>query len=190
MSTSPNNSDTEWLLELEESAQGTDLYSAPGQEVQMQDAREDAAGPAVEQSDMDLVAMARVKRRSLGETMQALEVSISRAISSDGWAADVDASVRDLRQAVHDHIGVTEGPNGLLAEIVELAPRLSGESELIKAEHQSLETSLRSLQEALGSSPDSIRRKATVVLGRLTLHRQRGADIVYEAYNVDIATAD
>ena len=190
MSTSPNNSETEWLLELEDSAQGTDLYSAPGGEVQMQDARDDAAEPVVEPSDMDLVRMARVKRRSLGETMRALEVSISRASSSDGWVEHVDGSVRALRQAFHEHMGVTEGPSGLLAEIVDLAPRLSGESELIEAEHQALESSLRSLQETLGSSSHSIRRKATVVLGRLTLHRQRVADIVYEAYNVDIATAD
>jgi hypothetical protein len=28
------------------------------------------------------------------------------------------------------------------------------------------------------------------VLGRLSLHRQRGADLVYEAYNVDIAAGD
>ena len=190
MSTIPNNSDTEWLLELEESAQGTDLYQAPGGKTQLEEAREDAVGPNVEQHQMNLVGMARLKRISLGDAMRALETAVSRAASSDRWTEVVRDSVADLRQAFHEHIVVTEGPNGLLSEIVDLAPRLSGEAGLIEGEHRALEASLRGLESALGGAPDSVRRKATVVLGRLTLHRQRGADIVYEAYNVDIATAD
>lgn len=194
MSTSPNNSDTEWLLELEESAQGTDLYEAPGGQAQMETAIEDTADTADLSAEgtatTTLVGMARIKRRSLAESMRALETSISRATPSQGWAEDVRASIHAVRDAFHQHIVVTEGSQGLLAEIVDLAPRLSGEAVLIEQEHQSLEDSLRSLERAIGSEPEAIRRKATVVLGRLTLHRQRGADIVYEAYNVDIATAD
>jgi hypothetical protein len=34
--------EAEWRLELEESAQGTDLFEAPGGEAQVEDAREDA----------------------------------------------------------------------------------------------------------------------------------------------------
>jgi len=190
MSNNPNNSDTEWLLELEESAQGTDLYEAPGGQAQMETAKEDIADLSVEGPATTLVGIARIKRRSLGESMRALETSISRATSSDGWAEDVQASIQSVRDAFHEHIMVTEGSKGLLAEIVDLAPRLSGEAVLIEKEHQSLEDALRSLERAMGSEAEAIRRKATVVLGRLTLHRQRGADIVYEAYNVDIATAD
>ena len=35
-----------------------------------------------------------------------------------------------------------------------------------------------------------VRRRVTSLLGRLTAHRQRGSDLVYDAYNVDIAAAD
>jgi hypothetical protein len=85
---------------------------------------------------------------------------------------------------------ITEGPLGLLAEIVDLAPRLSVETNLIEAEHRSLELALSDLEDVLVGPSKSVRRKATVVLGRLALHRQRGAYIVYEAYNIDIATGD
>jgi len=190
MSNNPNNTESEWLLELEESAQGTDLYEAPGAKAQVDAAREDAAGPNLDQPEMDLVRMARLKRKSLGEAMRALEASISGAAPLAGWTQAVRDSVRDLREAFHEHIVVTEGPQGLLAEIVDLSPRLSGEAGLIKEEHQALEESLRGLESSLGDEPEAVRRKATIVLGRLTLHRQRGADIVYEAYNVDIAAGD
>lgn len=190
MSTNSSNTESEWLLELEESAQGTDLYEAPGGATQMESAREDAAESAVSQPEMNLVARARARRKSLGEAMRGLETSVSSAVSLDGWASGVRDSVEELRGAFHQHIVVTEGPLGLLAEIVDLAPRLSGEADLIEAEHRSLELALSDLEDVLGGPSESVRRKAIVVLGRLALHRQRGADIVYEAYNVDIATGD
>jgi hypothetical protein len=36
----------------------------------------------------------------------------------------------------------------------------------------------------------SVRRQVTTLLGRLTLHRQAGADLVFDAYNVDIGAMD
>jgi hypothetical protein len=35
-----------------------------------------------------------------------------------------------------------------------------------------------------------IRRRVVNLIGRLTLHRQAGSDLVFEAYNVDIAASD
>ena len=190
MSTKSNNSEKEWLLELEESAQGTDLYEAPGGATQVESAREDTIDADVPQPEMTLISRARAKRKSLGEAMRGLETSVSSAASSDGWTIGVLDSVEKLREAFHQHIVITEGPLGLLAEIVDLAPRLSVETNLIEAEHRSLELALSDLEDVLGGPSKSVRRKATVVLGRLALHRQRGAYIVYEAYNIDIATGD
>ena len=95
MSTNSNNSEKEWLLELEESAQGTDLYEGPGGATQVESAREDAIDADVPQPEMTLVSRARAKRKSLGEAMRGLETSVSSAASSDGWAIGVLDSVEN-----------------------------------------------------------------------------------------------
>jgi hypothetical protein len=40
------------------------------------------------------------------------------------------------------------------------------------------------------ASVTQVRRRVIALLGRLAIHRQRGSDLVYEAYNVDITAAD
>jgi hypothetical protein len=40
------------------------------------------------------------------------------------------------------------------------------------------------------ASRSAVRRRVVNLIGRLTLHRQAGSDLVFEAYNVDIAASD
>ena len=103
----------------------------------------------------------------------------------------------ELRQALDEHIEEVEGPDGLLAEIMESAPRLASEVEILRQEHGQLVTALIRAQEIsraveIDTAPDPLRlrRAVTRLLGRLTLHRQRGSDLVFEAFNVDIGVAD
>ena len=191
--------DTErsWRLELEESAQGTDLFEAPGAQSQTEIARDDAIEARAGQTGSPRVEKARSRRASLGDVMTSLEAAVAKPAFAKGWEDDVASCVHALRAAFDDHVAVTEGPGGLLEEIIDVAPRLESEVEIIVAEHRSLEDSLLNLEEAvslvrspLHVQPERIRKRSLVVLGRLAVHRQRGADVVYEAYNVDIATAD
>jgi hypothetical protein len=93
-----------------------------------------------------------------------------------------------LSRAADDHVTDTEAPDGLLAEIVEEAPRLWREAEGLRAEHETLiEECARMLGRVEGSdSPLSLRSQVNVLLGRFERHRYRGADLVYEAFDVDI----
>lgn len=193
--------DTEWRLELEESAQGTDLFEAPGSAVHAEDARQEATdwNAGVESSDGPgaRVEKARARRHSLAGAMTTLESVVASPAAAAGWLEAVGVALDGLRSALEEHMSVTEGHEGLLAEIVEVAPRLSTEVELVKSEHgELLETLERAHLTLTGAielgidDPEPIRRRIMTLLGRLSLHRQRGADLVYEAYNVDIATAD
>ena len=191
-------SDAERMLELEESAQGVDLYRAPGSELHFQmEAEEAAAQPTIiEGLPSDRLARAKTRRHWLRSAMAGSEAAVAGPSSRQGWLSEVNASLAELRLALDEHIAEVEGPDGLLAEIIQSTPRLASEVEILRREHRQLVTAVARAQEISRAvetdpSPDPLRlrRAVTTLLGRLTLHRQRGSDLVFEAYNVDIGAA-
>jgi hypothetical protein len=142
------------------------------------------------------LSRAQLRRHDLAEAMTALEDAIAGPASVAGWLNRVEASLGDLRAALDAHIEEVEGPHGLLAEIVSADPRLAPYTEDLRKDHIELlgawvraETTARAVRGGL-ALPSKVRRRVTTLLGRLTLHRQAGADLVYEAHSVDIAAVD
>lgn len=133
---------------------------------------------------------ARGRRLDLMLAMQGLEKAVaSAAPDQETWLADVRSTSSDVMAALRAHIDEVEGEDGLLAEMRFDAPRLTHMVEDLEREHQDLLAACDRLEEALyADSPDIRRgrRRALRLLGQLSLHRQAGADLVYEAYNVDI----
>ena len=120
-------------------------------------------------------------------------ISVRRAVgapiaSGDRWRKRLRRELIKLARAADDHVVETEAPNGLLAEIVEEAPRLWREADGLRAEHLMLVQECACvLGQVEGSgSPLSLRRQVNTLLGRFERHRYRGADLVYEAFDVDI----
>jgi hypothetical protein len=190
--------EAERLLELEESAQGAGLYRAPGEELQVEKARDQAEasgwipgeGAAAQPSRLD---KARVRRHALREAMQGLEHAVGRPVASQGWSRVVEPALDDLEEAIRAHIEEVEAPDGLLAEMLEVVPRLSALIDTIRDEHRALLESVGQARQLLDSEPFdglAVRRRAVSLLGYLARHRQHGSDLVYEAYMVDIAAAD
>ena len=187
--------DAERMLELEESAQGVDLYRAPGSDLQFQMAVEDAgAQPGLPDSAL---ARARSRRSRLHQAMSGSESVLAGPSSWQGWLGEVDASLAELRQALDEHTLEVESPDGLLAEIMLSTPRLASEVEALRSEHRDLVSAVIRAQWAARSVATDqthdtlrLRRAVTTVLGRLALHRQRGSDLVFDAYNVDIGAVD
>lgn len=140
--------------------------------------------------------------REVGRTRAGLHralVQVERKISSpargreESWAKEVRISLEELRRALDEHIEVTERVDGLYAEITARAPRLAGKIERLAAEHPEMRDATAALIERLESTPigqpwplDDARDDLQRLLGRLVRHRQRGADLVWEAYNLDI----
>ncbi len=191
--------DAERLLELEESAEGVDLFRPPGEQLQVDKARDQAEASgwipdsAATARRRPSLARARARRDDLHEAMVQLETSVAGPAQSDGWTKAVHTSLLTLRGALDAHIREVEVPDGLLAEIAEMAPRLLPDIETIFAEHVELIRAWDRAREALeaeGVREAEVRRRVTWLLGRLTIHRQRGSSLVYDAYNVDIGAAD
>jgi hypothetical protein len=94
-----------------------------------------------------------------------------------------------LRVVFGVHVEVTESPGGLYEEILEIAPRLANKIARFKREHVSITRAIASALEELpdiGLATPDLQRRLDRLYELLARHRRRGADLVYEAYHVDI----
>lgn len=143
---------------------------------------------------------ARLRRKTLHDTIVHLEEAISSPAAGriDDWTAEVLKEVVEVREAFEQHIVVTEREEGLYDEILERAPRLAGNVRRLREEHPEIgahigRTVTRLEQEQVGDetwSLDVARDDLQRLIGQISRHRQRGADLVWEAYNVDIGGLD
>ncbi len=135
------------------------------------------------------------RRADLHTALVAVERAISRpAVGREpDWSKDVVRSLQDLDHAIGEHIEVTERTEGLYDEISAKAPRLAGKIQLLREEHPEMRQAAEDLIARFETAPvgdawpvadarDDLQR----LLGRLVRHRQLGADLVWEAYNLDI----
>lgn len=101
-----------------------------------------------------------------------------------------------LGEAFQRHAEQSEGPDGLLNQIVDTAPRLANAVHQIIDEHQHLLAEIARLEtEAIDTAGDPqqvqpVREQALSLLRSVAAHRQRGADLIYESYSVDIEAGD
>lgn len=140
--------------------------------------------------ELDAVRRRRAElRESLNQLEQALAVAaVSRP---EVWGERVHEALRQLAQDFQDHIQVTEGPDGLHQNIMSGAVRLANAVHTLSVEHGDISAQLAAALEetqAPVSATDIgvVRERATQLLGRIVRHRQKGADLIYEAYATDI----
>lgn len=110
-----------------------------------------------------------------------------------GWLSHLDERLRNLRGAFAEHVGVTEGPEGLYRELLDHAPRLAPGVHGLVRDHHALLSAMEGLSARVTAQDedalrdlDQVRGWAGQLLRELDEHRQRGADLVYEAYQTDI----
>jgi hypothetical protein len=140
---------------------------------------------------------ARSSRVGLRNAVGLVERSLAAPASgrADAWAKDLAAELELLGIAIEQHIALTEAPDGLLEDIVRQEPRLAKRVERTRADHVTLrETLARTLAGVPkdGKDVDVIHARDLVVelLTGVVRHRHLGADLVYEAYNVDMEAGD
>jgi len=154
----------------------------------MEDMRGDELTPALH--------AARQRRKTLHDTLVHLEEAISSPAAGriPDWTAAVLKEVVEVREAFEQHITVTERPDGLYDEILERAPRLAGNVRRLREEHPEIRESVGGMVARLEQTEigrvawplDDARDDLQRFIGAVIRHRQKGADLVWEAYNVDI----
>lgn len=142
--------------------------------------------------DRALLDATRRQRAELRESISALELALARPVPGDRlrWAERVHVALVELSADFRQHLAVTEGSNGLYADILATAPRLSAAVAHLNREHAQISDLVHDLLDRTlrpgGSDVDEVRRLGTALLGRLVSHRQRGSDLVFEAYEFDV----
>jgi len=138
---------------------------------------------------------AKARRATLHDALVHLEMALSSPASGriPEWTALVTKDLIAMRDAFVQHIIATEKPGGLYEEIIMRAPRLDGTVNRLKDEHPEISVKIREEIERIESVPvgdgwplDTARDDLQRFMGVVIRHRQRGADLVWEAYNVDI----
>jgi hypothetical protein len=139
---------------------------------------------------------ARKRRQTLHDAIVQLEMAISSPAAGrvTDWSGQVTKDMVGVRDAFEQHLIATEKPGGLYEEIMERAPRLVGTVKRLQDEHPPIAESIAKLLARLEAgevdSPtwplDKARDDLQRLIGAVVRHRQKGADLVWEAYNVDI----
>jgi seryl-tRNA synthetase len=137
----------------------------------------------------------RSRREALYEAVVGLEDALATPVG-DGprWRLRVAMAIDHAALRIEDHARQTEAPDGFLDRLVREVPRVQRRVNQLKVDHERLEKEVEALRHTLsiiddGDVPEhavTIRNQAIELLGQLTRHRQRGADLIYEAYQVDI----
>ena len=135
----------------------------------------------------------RARRAELHRAILSVELALARPAARPDWLAGVSAALASLRLAFGEHVAITEGRDGLFEQILADVPRLEGAVRRLRAEHVDLHDGLSAAVVRLHKASRAptpaaadLRRAILPLLGRFVRHRQRGADLLYEAYEVDI----
>jgi hypothetical protein len=139
------------------------------------------------------LAKVRRRRAELLESMRAVEQALAAPAPGreQRWVERVHVALVELSADFREHIELTEGPHGLYGGLLTTAPRLSGAVARLTREHAAIQEGIGDLL-ARADAPDAtedvdtVRERGTALLARLLRHRQRGSDLVYEAYSVEI----
>jgi hypothetical protein len=153
-------------------------------------------GEAYEASTSALEA-AKGQRLSLRRAIAGLEDALAAVDDPDGLGgqdalpARLGPALERLREVFAVHVEVTEAPGGLYQEILENAPRLANRVTRFRREHAEITDGIRRAMASSATASDptavqALRDHSVRLFADLVRHRQRGLDLVYEAYHVDI----
>lgn len=134
------------------------------------------------------------RRAELLESIGAVEQALATPGREAHWAERVHVALVELDADFRGHVQITEGPHGLYGDLLLTAPRLSAAVDRLTHDHALIKTKIDDLLARLDPSDgaaeldevDEVRERATALLARLLRHRQRGSDLIFEAYQAEI----
>ena len=143
-----------------------------------------------------LETLERVKERRerLGSAADGLERAITRAAGDEqSWRTGVRSALDEVRAALDAHVDEVEAPGGLYTDIITRSPRLTHGIERLRHDHLTMSGQIADLEAALapdGASVETTRESALVLIAEISRHRHRGADLLWDSYDLDIGAGD
>ena len=138
----------------------------------------------------------RRRRAELRDSMSALESALAAPAPGrlTRWTERVRAALMELSADFREHVAIAEAPDGINTRAMRSQPRLAKAVQRLNNEHVELAALINQLLDELDTPDDTpaeqLRDGLTRLLGRLVRHRQRGSDLLYEAWAVDIGGED
>ena len=131
------------------------------------------------------------RRRELHEALVVFEEALASPVRDRvTWHAEVSEALEALGHAFEDHVAATEAAGGLYDEMGATSPHLSAKANRLRAEHPAITAGLIEGSARLAAPPaddaDAVREELQRLMGQIVRHRQHGADLVWEAYAIDI----
>jgi len=131
---------------------------------------------------------AAAKRIELKLAVSQVEIAASAPSGEPRWREKLAHELDELQFALLHHIEEVEAADGLLPELTRTAPRLANQIAHVQGEHPTL---TRLVSDTIGSvvneePVEKVREQVLETLMAIVRHRQKGADLVYEGYSVDI----
>ena len=148
----------------------------------------------------------RSRRAGLKSALSGLELALAAPFANRvEWVTHVREALDVVHEVWKHHIVATEAPGAFLDDLVTESPRLSTPTARLRKDHSDILAAIIAGENELATPPDddtpddgtpnggtyvawaeSVRVDLTALLAALARHRQRGADLVYEAYAVDL----
>ena len=157
-----------------------------------------SSGATENPGDSPDFAPAREIRHGIRRAMGDIETALATAATGRAqlWSSELADRIEVLREAFDHHVELSESPTGFLSGLVDQAPRLAHAADKLRGEHARIAAVIDQCADAARAAGDGsgdvedARERAIELLQLLARHRQRGADLVYEVYNVDIEGGD
>ena len=134
----------------------------------------------------------RAHRAELRDSVAAVDEALASPIARGGaWRERVRAALAELSHDFQDHVDLTERPGGIYDTVRQSDPRLIAAVDRLTGEHSTYADDIGGYLAVLehgGTIADlpAFREEVTTLMGQLVRHRQMGADLVYEAFQVDL----
>ena len=151
----------------------------------------------VQKRNREVLDAIQIRRDDFYEAILALEQALAAPAGDQpsAWAESLRAPVEHLRGVLEAHVSGTEGEGGLFPEIREHSPRLIHAMDRLQADHDPLRDTAAALAASLDgvtndAEVDTVREVGVELIRRLLVHRHRGAELVYDAYWVDLSAGD
>jgi hypothetical protein len=143
---------------------------------------------------MNDVGEIRHRRAALVGACSAVEAALAAPVSSTRWPEGVGNALVALLATFDEHVTATETSGGTIEQLRERAPRLSDRIDRLVDQHVTITAEAERLMDRLDHLPTdrstdesaSVREQAIELLTAIVRHRQLGADLLYEAYDIDV----
>lgn len=140
----------------------------------------------------------RLRREVLLRAVASLEAALAAPAADARWPEGVGSALSSLRATFEAHVAATEAPDGIFDQVRDRAPRLSNQIDRLLHDHVTIAADTERLIDRLDHAPmertadenAAIREQALQLLAAIVRHRHLGADLLYEAYDVDLGGPD